>query len=605
MTIKKKDNFKTISDKAQQYIDHGAPKPISEMTIEEIPPVAISWGRSDVFKTGAWRNVTPHYVKRLPPCRAGCPVGNDIEGWLVAAGKGDWDEAVGLLMAEQPLPSVCGRVCYHPCETVCNRGDYDGSVNIRAVERFLGDRIVESGLLPDIQTDSSARVLIVGSGPTGLSAAWMLRRLGHEVEIRERAAEPGGLLRYGIPAYRMPRDILASEIELLERLGVSIRCGVDSVQDNISNLKGDFDALFLSPGAAGHRSSGISGATEGTVVGAIEFLAQVADKIPPLPLPTIADGDKVVVIGGGNSAIDAARTALRLGAEVTILYRRTRSEMPAYHEEIEAAIAEGVKIEFLISPDSLIAGGRKRLRCIRNKLGKPDASGRRRPEPMPGSEFELSCDTILDAVGEYPDPSQLTADTNEAELLRSADVWGRTKFDGVFTGGDFSGGDRTVAHAIGAGKRAAMAINQYLKGDDAQSLDRYLLDKDGAVTANGYQNQDSVGYDRKNLVRLDDLNTAYHPHLGRIEETETDSKIRVSNFDEIVSGLTEQMNLLEAGRCFHCGECDDCGNCHVFCPDGAVVRDPNSRTLSFDLEHCKGCGICEAECPRAAIEMKK
>ena len=311
------------------------------------------------------------------------------------------------------------------------------------------------------------------------------------------------------------------------------------------------------------------------------------------------------MIGGGNSAIDAARTAVRLGADVTILYRRTRSEMPAYHEEVKAALEEGVKIEFLINPDALLTDATKRLRCVRNRLGKPDASGRRRPEPVPESEFELPCDTILDAVGEYPEATLLTSDRDEAARLQQPDLWGRSGIDGLFVGGDFSGSDRTVAHAIGAGKRAAMAIDMYLQGDALETLDSYLLDQDGAVTASGYINTDSGGYDRTNLVRLDDLNTSYHPQIERTDETETDPDKRIADFAEIVSGLAIEALLHEAGRCFHCGECDNCGNCHVFCPDGAVVRDANGGALSFDLEHCKGCGICEAECPRAAIEMVK
>ncbi len=598
MTSNNKVNFQIIPSPAQHNIDHGPSKPISEMTIDEIPPVAISWGRSDVFKTGAWRNVTPHYVKRLPPCRSGCPVGNDIKGWLVAAGKGNWDEAARLLIAEQPLPSICGRVCYHPCETACNRGEFDGSVSIRSVERVLGDKIIEHNLLPEVRSGNGGNILVIGSGPAGLSAAWMLALLGHSVEIHERADEPGGLLRYGIPAYRLPRNVLSKEINRLEKLGVTIRCGMNPQIDSIASLKNGFDALFLSPGAAGHRSSGIKGATQNSVLGAIEFLTQVsAGSAPDI-------GSKVLVIGGGNSAIDAARTALRIGSDVTILYRRTRSEMPAYHEEVEAALEEGVKIEFLISPVSLETDGVQRLRCIHTKLGAPDDSGRRRPEPIVGSEFDLPVDMILDAVGEYPDITQLTTDNSEVEPIIDNDSWGRTELEGVFVGGDFIGGDRTVAHAIGSGKRSGMVIDQYLRGNSSESLDEYLMGQNDAVTADGYINRANP-YDRIKPVQFHNINMAYHPSISQIHETETAPNDRASNFNEIVEGLSYELAINEANRCFHCGECDDCGNCHVFCPDGAVVRDSVTNALSFDLEHCKGCGICEVECPRAAIEMVK
>ena len=697
------------------------------MTVEEIPPVAISWGRTTVFKTGSWRNVTPHYTKRLPPCRAGCPVGNNIEGWLEAAGAENWDEAGRLLIEEQPLPSVCGRVCYHPCETSCNRGEFDSAVSIRAVERYLGDRASRLGTMPERRCasgSSNGRVLIVGSGPSGLTTAWLLARLGHDVEIYEKAPLSGGLLRYGIPDYRLPRKVLDQELGRLEKLGILIKNNIElSVNQNLNDLCKLFDAIYLAPGAAGHRSSGIRN-SEGMVIGAIEFLAWVAegDTVgidPPLPPPAIAGGEcqslsamaggesqslsamaggkrlvdpvmaggeiskKVAVIGGGNSAIDAARTALRLGAEVTILYRRTRKEMPAYGEEIEAALEEGVGIEYLVSPveflqtqdtppfnsppgnrggvnfhtpsvlqegsslhppltlqggnsfhtppilqggnsfhtTPILQGGNSfhtppalrggnqrggRLRCIRNRLGKPDASGRRRPEPIPGSEFEIPVDMVIDAVGEFPDPAQLTADNDEQNALKSIDAWGRTSIDGVWVGGDFTGSGWTVAHAIGTGKRAAIDIDVKLGNSRVSNPEIFLFGQNNSVSAHDYLTGNVSGrYDSTNKVEVDNLNLAYHPRIARTVSREIKPDVRKRDFSEIVKGLSERLIVREAGRCFHCGTCDSCGNCHIFCPDGAVRRDPLTRELSFDLEHCKGCGVCESECPRAAIEMSK
>ncbi|MDP8240965.1 MAG: NAD(P)-binding protein [Candidatus Hatepunaea meridiana] len=597
----KTTDFQTIPPKAQEYICNGAPKPIAQMLIDEIPPVAISWGRTTVFKTGSWRNITPHYIKRLPPCRSGCPVGNDIEGWLEAAGERKWDDAVRLLLAEQPLPAVSGRVCYHPCETACNRTQLDEAVSIRTVERYLGDRANRLGILPDkIDTKSNTgRILIIGSGPAGLAAAWLLVRLGHNVEIHEKAPKPGGLLRYGIPAYRLPRNILDNDLKRIEHLGVMINCNAPlDPKNGLVSLKRNYDAVFLSPGAASHRNSGIEGETSGFVISAIPFLANAAiGRKPDL-------GANVAVIGGGNSAVDAARTALRMGSRVVILYRRTRAEMPAYEEEVEAAIAEGVEIEFLVNPVSISRNSKElHIRCIRNKLGEPDASGRRRPVPVPGSEFEIPINTVIDAVGETLDPQALTLDTEETCLLEPIDLWGRTDLDGIWIGGDFAERDRTVAYAIATGKRSAIAIDRYLQGNTNQLQESAQLGDSIAVSAEAYINGNQ--YDNHNPVSFSDLNIAYHPLKKRSRQRERIPDERQNDFDEIVSGLTAASIAREAGRCFHCGSCDSCGNCHVFCPDGAVLRDPKTSKLSFNLDYCKGCSICATECPRAAIELKK
>ncbi|NQU05539.1 MAG: FAD-dependent oxidoreductase [Calditrichaeota bacterium] len=612
------------------------------MRIDEIPPVAISWGRTTVFKTGAWRNVTPHYIKQLPPCRAGCPVGNDVEGWLEAAGNDKWDDAVRLLLQEQPLPSVCGRVCYHPCQTVCNRAEYDSSVSIRAVERFLGDRAYRLGMMPDKRQTpsfSSGKVLIIGSGPSGLATAWLLARLGHRVEVAERADKSGGLLRYGIPDYRLPQNVLDREIRRLSELGITFSNGVEvTVNDDFTSLRREFDALYIAPGASGHRTSGIKN-SEGAVIGAIEFLTEVAKGSKPEVGKTIA------VIGGGNSAIDAARAALRFGADVVILYRRTRVEMPAFEEEVEAALEEGVKIEFLVNPVAVVddqisppacgggikgggasasGGGSQRgrlLRCIHNQLGEPDASGRRRPEPIPGSEFEIQVDTIIDAVGEYPDPSRFSPDKDIQNALISIDKWGKTGVETVWAGGDFSAAEWSVTHAIGAGKRVAIDIDLYLNNADRAGVEGLILSDNNAISVQEYiANSPPTGirrkpdklsalpvtaYESRKQVEFEALNLAYHPRASETAIRELAPEVRRSDFSEIVKDWRIRSAAREAKRCFHCGTCDSCGNCHVFCPDGAVKRDPVTGALSFDLEYCKGCGVCEEECPRAAIEMKK
>ena len=604
--MSKKTDFKVIPQAALENIRKGASKPIAQMSIDEIPPVAISWGRTSVFPTGSWRNITPRYINQLPPCRSGCPVGNDIEGWLLASRQERWDDAVRLLLSEQPLPSVCGRVCYHPCETVCNRGEFDTAVNIGAIERNLGDRAArDDSYIDELLTGEkhSERIRIVGSGPAGLSAAWLLARLGYSVEVIERAPEPGGLLRYGIPAYRLPRDILKKEIRRLELMGVVFKCNTHiDPATGIQGLKEDFDAVFIAPGAAGHRKSGVFSDQKWVVQDAISFLTRVASEEPHQL------GKNVVVVGGGNSALDAARTALRCGSEATIIYRRTRQEMPAFHDEIEAALEEGVKISYLVSPDMIRRNpnGRGRfLRCVRNVLGKPDESGRRRPEAVPGSDFEILIDNVIEAVGEYADSLQLTTNDEETSILKPLDKWGRTELKGVWVGGDFTSWDRTVAHAIGAGKRAAMSIANSLEGRD-YDLESSLLSRNNAVMVSRFvSNEKSSGYDRLNPVKLDNLNIAYFSPAERNYKKELDPESRGVGFTEVTPDIGIKAVHNEAERCFHCGACDSCGNCHVYCPDGAVLRDAKTRDLSFDLDHCKGCGVCAEECPRSAIEMAK
>ncbi|MCF7810019.1 FAD-dependent oxidoreductase [bacterium] len=603
--MNEKTAYKVIPDKAAEYIRSGAPKPVAQMRIDEIPPVAISWGRTTVFKTGAWRNVTPHYVKTLPPCRAACPVGNDVEGWLEAVGNDKWDDAVKLLIEEQPLPSICGRVCYHPCQSACNRNEYDGTVSIRAVERFLGDRALKLGMMPENRVKkgfSNGRVLIIGSGPSGLAAAWLLARLGYRVEVHERAPKSGGLLRYGIPDYRLPQKVLDRELARLSGLGILFKNNSEViVKDDFANLRREFDAVYLSPGASGHRNSGIKN-SDGVVIGAIELLADISGGNKP------DIGKTVAVIGGGNSAIDAARSALRFGCDVTILYRRTRREMPAFEEEVEAALKEGVKIEYLVAPLEVLSLKGRKLRCIRNQLGEPDASGRRRPEPISGSEFEIPIDVIIDAVGEYPDPARFSSDKDIQNTLIRIDKWGKTGIKGVWAGGDFSAAEWSVTYAIGAGKRAALDIDVHLNNSDRKSIEGLILSDNYAVSVTDYVSNSALPktiYDRHKKVEFEELNLAYHPKARATTISELSPEVRKADFTEVVKDWRISSAVREAKRCFHCGTCDSCGNCHIFCPDGAVNRDPKTGALSFDLEHCKGCGICAEECPRTAIEMRK
>jgi formate dehydrogenase major subunit len=362
--------------------------------------MAVSWASTAKLPVGAWAQRQPRYVRELSPCLTHCPVGNDVEGFVSRVREGDEEEAARLLAAETPFPAVCGRVCYHPCETGCNRVRLDGAVGIRAIERTLGDLPLFASSPPWTPARSSTgrRVAVVGAGPGGLSAGWGLALLGHQVEIFERAEEPGGLLRYGIPSYRLPKDVLDHEIGRLPQLGIAIDCGfhVGKTQD-LTRLIERYDAVFVASGAVRSRSLEMPGDEAGRCYSALDFLSRIATRRAP------EIGDRCVVVGGGNSAVDAARSARRLGASrTTILYRRTRAEMPAYEGEIADALAEGVELEELAIPLELnIEDGRLiGVRCLRTRLGELDESGRRSPIPIPGSDFTLSASIIINALGE-------------------------------------------------------------------------------------------------------------------------------------------------------------------------------------------------------------
>lgn len=593
-----------FSDEALRHVRGGSSRPPGQLRAGELPPMAVSWASTARLPVGTWKEQRPRYTRGLSPCLAHCPVGNDVEGFVSRFRDGREDEAAMLLAAENPLPSVCGRVCYHPCEAACNRVQQDGSVGIRGIERYLGDLpfFESSTIWTSARQSSGKRAAVVGAGPGGLACAWALALLGHEVEIHEQAAEPGGLLLHAIPSYRLPKDVLRREIRRIEGLGVRISSGVRiGAAQALDRLLGDFDAVFVAAGAVRSRTLGLEGEESGGVFSALEFLSMIAaGKLPDV-------GPECVVVGGGNSAVDAARTARRLGARVTIVYRRGRSEMPAHASEIEDAIVEGVALEELAIPHELIvdSGRLTGVRCLRARLGDPDASGRRAPVPVPGSEFVIPAASVVNALGEQVDREALTRDEGFQRALAQLDPWGASPAEGLFAGGDFAGAERTVAHAIGAGKRAAMAIDRYLTGKRADPLERYRVGGGPASLAAYLRGGESaIVTDGMRTVQYEDLNPAYFP---RVERQELDRHLRPApggDFGEVEKGFTGEKALREAGRCYSCGRCTRCGICQIFCPEGAAIyRDPERQEMTIFDSHCKGCGICVEECPRCAIRM--
>ena len=545
-------------------------------TVEEMPPLAFSLESTRKIPTGSWRHVRPIYKEKSSPCEIGCPAGENIPQYFDLVRNGKYEEAWHKILEDNPLPGVTGRVCYHPCEGQCNRGPYDEAVAIHNIERFVADKNFRNRNLPRFgEFHKSEKIAVIGSGPAGLSCAYQLARKGYRVAIYESEHEPGGMLRYGIPHYRLPKNILNKEIGDIESYGVDIR--VDSkIGGNVAWTELEkYDAVFVAVGATSSKKMEVDGEELRGVYSGVEFLYELNNGRKPKV------GNRVVVIGGGNTAIDAARSVLRLGKKVTVLYRRTRSEMPAVPEEIEEAEKEGVKFEFLVAPGELTANHGKvsKIELIRMKLGEPDESGRRKPVPLRNSNFTLPVDTVISAIGEAPDLSFLPYSFLKKGVRIFVDENYSTGVPGIFAGGDSATNPNgTVVNAIRAGKEAAISIDEFL-GWRAKS--------DGVP---------------REVVKPEEINTFYFPHEKRVKIPHMKVDSSVSTFKEVNKTISDALALEEVERCFSCGTCLHCDVCMTFCPDVAISKDEAGEYV-IDYDHCKGCGICVNECPREAMEL--
>jgi len=567
----------------------------------EMPMISISLGNMDWNKTGAWRAQRPFYEDKTPPCSAACPAGNDIVGFIQKITKGDLEGAWNLIKEENPFPGICGRVCFHPCESKCNRGDYDEPIAIHALERFVSD--FGSNLNKKIETvsgDRKEKIAVIGSGPAGLSCAYHLTKLHYEVTVFESSSFAGGMLRSGIPSYRLPKDVLDREISNMEALGVAIRTGIPFGENlKLEDLK-DSQAIFIATGA--HRSRGlhIPGEKGKSVLSGLNLLK----KINLLRKATL--GDQIAIIGGGNTAIDVARSVIRMGKKATILYRRSKEEMPAFEDEIVEAIEEGVKIKYLINPiriqqkDSM-----KRLECLRMELGEKDESGRRRPVPIPNSNFSIEADSVIIAAGEEMEVSFLPKGMEKREGIVLTQRDGSTGIKGIFAGGDLTSNQRTVAHAIGSGKKAALAIHCYLKGKESEEAIRQILIGDGPSISIFRHLHPEERPMNPHVVTFEELNMDYFEPSKKHRESKGLIKKRIKGFGEVTSTFTESVALEEAERCLSCGTCNECENCYVFCPDASIIKTEEFLSHQVDYDFCKGCGICFSECPRGAISLKE
>ena len=529
--------------------------------------ITLGVGSSLANHTGSWRTERPVYVHRLPPCNDACPAGEDVQGWLYDGEAGNYESAWRHLTRDNPLPAIMGRICYHPCQTACNRGELDETVGINSVERFLGDHAISQGwqFVNDAPL-TGKKVLIVGSGPSGLSAAYHLALKGHEVTIRESAAGAGGMMRYGIPAYRLPRDVLDAEISRITNIGVTIECN-SKVENAEAALEEGFDAVFLAVGAHLGKRAYIPAGDSAHILDAVSMLHMTAEGDPPLL------GRRVIVYGGGNTALDAARTARRLGAyEAVVVYRRNREKMPAHDVEVNEAIDEGVVMRWL-STISWVDDGQVTVEKM-----QLDEKG----FPQPTDEFEtLEADSVILALGQDVDLSLVEGAEGVAidDGVIQVDELLMTGRDGLFAGGDAVPGERTATNAVGHGKHAARTIDAWLRGETFDHAPRPAM------------------------ATFDRLNTWYYSDAPKTVRSKLDSARRATNFAEVVQGLNEETALFEARRCLSCGNCFSCDNCFGVCPDNAVIKIGEGN-YEFNLDYCKGCGICAVECPSGAIDME-
>jgi len=530
--------------------------------------ITLDPGSSLANHTGTWRTMRPEYVDRLPPCNHACPAGENIQGWLYHAESGDYEAAWRLLAEDNPLPAVMGRVCYHPCETSCNRAQLDAAVGINSVERFLGDEALRRGWRFEApKARSGKRVLVVGAGPSGLSAAYHLARLGHAVEIHEAGPIGGGMMRFGIPKYRLPRDVLEAEVRRILDLGVALRLDAKVTDIRAAMRAGSFDAAFLAVGAHVAKRAYIPAGSAAKILDALAVLRSMDGTDKPLL------GRRVVVYGGGNTAIDVARSARRLGAdEAVIVYRRTREKMPAHDFEVEEALQEGVLIRWL---STIRQASESSITLEKMTL---DASG----FPQPTGELEtLAADSVVLALGQDVDLALLD-DVPGLELADGVVKVGpdmMTGYAGIFAGGDMVPAERTVTVGVGHGKKAARHIDAWLRG--------------GAYAAPP----------RHELAAFEGLNTWYYTDAPKSVSPVLDLVRRQSTFEEVVQGLDESNALYEARRCLSCGNCFECDNCYGVCPDNAVIKLGPGKRFQFNYDYCKGCALCVAECPCGAIRM--
>jgi 2-oxoacid:acceptor oxidoreductase gamma subunit (pyruvate/2-ketoisovalerate family) len=532
-------------------------------------------GGAPVIHTGDWASRQPHRRELLPPCNHGCPAGNNVRGFVQAVAHREYDEALRTILETSPFPGICGRVCPAPCMEACNRREHDEAINVRELERYVADHAQWPGPTKPTQ---AARVAVIGSGPAGLACCYHLAKLGYQVTLLEAGKELGGVMRTGIPSYRLPRDVLDREISYVVRHGVEVKTQHPVTRDALLEMSHAYDALFVATGLQELRALNLGRQQSDIVQQGIDFLDRVRLN------EEFLTGQRVVVVGGGNTAMDAARSALRIGARsVHVVYRRTRNEMPAIAEEIDEALEEGIELSELVQPLQLHrdAVGAV-MTCQRMRLGEPDESGRRRPVPIESedAQFEIRCDRVILALGQSADLSIFPegSDLREGEQLK-----GLTGAP-IFSGGDLASNEGTVTAAIGSGRKAAWHIHKTLTGEDLFPPEAAEVAGPEAVTMHIFS------------------------HRPREHGVQVAPEARTRTFTEVRLGLADEpgrdVAASEADRCLSCGVCNECNRCLEYCPEG-VMRHAGNGEYEFDFDYCKGCGICASQCPRGVVYMSE
>ncbi len=555
-----------------------------------VPPAPAPTGRGHSFlagaggdapaiRTGQWASEKPHRRQMIPPCNHVCPAGNHVQGFLQALARDEVDHALEILLDTTPFPSVCGRACPAPCMTACNRLDLDEAVNVRELERYAGDH-GQATVAPGLSRDE--HVAVVGSGPAGLTGAYHLARFGYKVTVYESGPEIGGLLRTGIPGFRLPADVVDREIARVLGLGIDTVTGHRIDRGELLALARRHDALLVATGLQELRGLRLGIEDANAVVQGIDFLDRAHAG------NARAAGEDVIVVGGGNTAIDSARTAMRLGAaSVRVVYRRSRAEMPAIADEIAEALEEGVVLDALVQPVSLreagadAVGRRYRLTCRKTRLTEADTSGRRTPVEIDGSDHEMQCHRVILALGQSPDVSVFPEGT---EVREGRELLGLLETP-VFAVGDLATREGTVAGAIGSGRRAAVQVHNALSGEHVVITERAEGRRDVDEWCDEVMRAEAM------KLHLFERQPAKHGAVLPAAE-------RRSSFDEIHAGLPDAH---EAARCLSCGVCNECDLCTTYCPEGVLKRV--GHEFVFDYSFCKGCGVCVAECPRSVIVM--
>ena len=568
---------------------------------EEIPLfISRSSITTEINKTGSWRFARPKYDEKTSPCSAACPAGEDIARIQMLVNQELFEDAIHTILIENPFPAVCGRVCFHPCETACNRTDLDEPIAIQGLERFLGDfAIQESIKLPSQKLpDNGKSVCIAGAGPAGLAAGYFLTRLGYSCHVFEASTEPGGILRWGIPEYRLPAKVLKSEIERLKNFGVKIYCNAPVSQNSFKEAKEHYDAFFIGCGYSRSMQMNIPG--EKAAFDGLEFLSNMRrGEIAPLT-------GTAAVVGGGNTAVDVARSLVRLGVKTIIIYRRRQQDMPAFKHEVEMAVKEGVEILELVVPIQIEKTNSACFLTLQQmKISGTETSGGKAVVVPDGRVTQLlRVQQVFTAIGAEPaEPWQFPPEQDPETLHLSHSTFACRDNPFLF-GGDLTNPIKSVTDAIASGKQAAMALDTFFKkGWDANAdrLAPYRLGNGPALSMASYMERKQTNRNR-HIVSYDEINTDYFLSASRVKAPSLSADESSQSFLETEKTYTFDQTRQETQRCFKCGVCNECDNCRIFCPEVAVVFKNSRREINLD--YCKGCGICVVECPRNAMALE-